>query len=199
MELATLATTLAAANDEVLVGRVAAGDASAFAELYDRHRAAAFGTALRVLKSRSLAEDAVQEAFLGVWRSAASYRHERASVRSWILVHVHRRAVDGVRRNQRWHAHHPAAAEAASPSVSESVELADERRAVQAALACLPDSSRTLLELAYYGGLTQSQVAQVLGMPLGTVKSRTHAALARMRDLLAEGPVEPIARAPLVG
>lgn len=185
-------------SDEDLVVRTARGDEHAFAELYDRHHAVAFGLAVRVLKSRALAEDALQEAFLGVWRTAGSYRPDRASVRSWVLVHVHRRAVDAVRRTERWNAAQPVTSPEWTPSVSESAELATERRAVQAALGRLPESSRTVLELAYYGGLSQDQVAAALGLPLGTVKSRTHAALARLRDTLTETPIEPRAAVAVV-
>jgi RNA polymerase sigma-70 factor (ECF subfamily) len=182
-------------SDEALVSALAAGDERALAELYERYGALAYRLAHRILRDANLAEDAVQEAFLCVWRGASTFDAARGSASTWLLTLVHRRAVDLVRHSERRRAEaldEPAAGEAGS--AEEDVWLRFERRRVQAALADLPDSQRELLELAYYGGLTQSQIAERLGEPLGTVKSRMFAGLARLRELLAEAPdAEPAA------
>jgi RNA polymerase sigma factor (sigma-70 family) len=175
-------------SDEALVALVARGDEAAFAELYDRVGRIAFGLAFRILRDERLAEDAVQEAFLGVWRTAAGYVAERARATTWILTLVHRRAVDLVRREERRRADPlddaPETAGAASAEADAWVRL--ERERVQAALRRLPDGQREALELAYYGGYTQSELAVRLNEPLGTIKSRMFAGLARLRELLDE-------------
>jgi RNA polymerase sigma factor (sigma-70 family) len=172
-------------SDEEILARIARGDHAAFGELYDRFGRVAYGLALRILRDHALAEDAVQEAFLAVWRSAEGYRRERAKPGAWILTLVHRRAVDLVRREQRRRGEPLAAApEPVEAAVDEQVALGDRRAAVQAALDRLPGDQRQALELAYYGGLTQSELAERLGVPLGTVKSRMFAGLGRLRELL---------------
>jgi len=172
-------------SDEALVALVARSDETALAELYDRIGGIAYGLAYRVLRDESLAEDAVQEAFLGLWRTAASFIPERAKASTWLLTLVHRRAVDLVRREQRRRAE---PLEDAPESLTESAEddawLRLERERVQGALAQLPDQQREAIELAYYGGFTQSELAERLGQPLGTIKSRMFAGLARLRELL---------------
>lgn len=176
-------------SDEALVALVARGNESALAELYDRVSRIAYGLALRVLRDDRLAEDAVQEGFLAVWRTAAAFRPERAKASTWILTLVHRRAVDLVRREERRRAEPlddevaASAGEAAEPT-EEAAWLRFERDRVQAALRELPDVQREALELAYYGGFSQSELAQRLGVPLGTIKSRMFAGLARLRELL---------------
>jgi len=166
------------------VGR---GDDDALGVLYDRFGRLAFRLAFRILRDRALAEDAVQEAFLAVWRSADAYKRERAKPSTWILTVVHRRAVDIVRREQSRRAEPlEVAPEPAAGPADEDAVLRDRRAAVQAALTELPGEQRQALELAYYGGLTQSQLAERLGVPLGTVKSRMFAGLGRLRELLAE-------------
>ena len=182
---------LAHLSDEALVALVARGDESALAELYDRVGRVAYGLALRVLRDDRLAEDAVQEGFLAVWRTAAAFRAERAKASTWILTLVHRRAVDLVRREERRRADplDEGAAEAISstePGPDEAAWLRFERERVQAALARLPDAQREALELAYYGGFSQTELAERLGVPLGTIKSRMFAGLARLRELLDE-------------
>jgi RNA polymerase sigma-70 factor (ECF subfamily) len=178
-------------SDDDLVALVARGDPAALGELYARLSHAAFGFALRVLHDRGLAEDAVQEAFLSVWRSAARFDPRRAPASTWVLTLVHRRAVDVVRR-ERARAAAPLDAVPAEDAngADEDAWLALERERVGAALRLLPDVQREALELAYYGGYTQTELAERLGQPLGTVKSRTFAGLARLRDLLAEEPAE---------
>ena len=174
-------------SDEHVLEAVGRGDHDALGELYDRFGRVAYGLAYRILRDRALAEDAVQEAFLAVWRSADAYKRERAKPSTWILTVVHRRAVDLVRREERRRGEPlEAAPEPASGPADEDVALRDRRAAVQSALAELPGDQRQAIELAYYGGLTQSELSERLGVPLGTVKSRMFAGLRRLRELLAE-------------
>ncbi len=182
-------------SDEALVALVARGDEPALAELYDRVGRVAYGLALRIVRDERLAEDAVQEGFLAVWRTAAAFRAERAKASTWILTLVHRRAVDLVRREERRRAEplpdeislRPGDDEAPT---DEAAWLRFERERVQAALAKLPDMQREAIELAYYGGYSQSELAERLGVPLGTIKSRMFAGLARLRELLDESQQE---------
>jgi RNA polymerase sigma factor (sigma-70 family) len=174
-------------SDEELLDAVASGDDGALAALYDRFGRVAYGLAYRILRDQALAEDAVQEGFLAVWRSAQSYQRERSKAATWILTLVHRRAVDLVRREDRRRTEAlDLAQEPASESVDEEAGLRDRRLAVQAALQQLPDDQRQALELAYYGGYTQSELAERLGVPLGTIKSRMFAGLNRLRELVPE-------------
>jgi RNA polymerase sigma factor (sigma-70 family) len=180
-------------SDEALVALVARGDEDALGELYDRVGRIAYGLAMRVLRDDRLAEDAVQEGFLAVWRSAAGFRAERAKASTWILTLVHRRAVDLVRREERRRAEpltDELAAGEAAEGTDEAAWLRFERERVQAALGQLPDMQREALELAYYGGFSQSELAERLGVPLGTIKSRMFAGLARLRELLDESTEE---------
>jgi len=181
-------------SDEALVALVARGDESALAELYDRVGRVAYGLAFRVLRDERLAEDAVQEGFLAVWRAAAAFRAERAKASTWILTLVHRRAVDLVRREERRRTEPLAEEVAAHAGVNETTEeaawLRFERERVQVALRRLPDVQREAIELAYYGGFSQSELAERLGVPLGTIKSRMFAGLARLRELLDESAPE---------
>jgi RNA polymerase sigma factor (sigma-70 family) len=181
-------------SDEALVALVARGDEAALGELYDRVGRIAYGLAVRILRDERLAEDAVQEGFLAVWRSAAGFRAERAKASTWILTLVHRRAVDLVRREERRRAE-PLSEETAvradsTETTEEAAWLRFERERVQAALQQLPDVQREALELAYYGGFSQSELAERLGVPLGTIKSRMFAGLARLRELLDESTEE---------
>jgi RNA polymerase sigma-70 factor (ECF subfamily) len=183
---------LAHLSDEALVALCARGEDAALAELYDRYGRLAYGLALRVLRDEALAEDAVQEAFLAVWRSSGRFVPERAKASTWVLTLVHRRAVDLVRRSERRKAE-PLESAPALPqqgSTEELVWLRLERERVQEALRKLPDQQREALELAYYGGFSQSELAERLGQPLGTIKSRMFAGLSRLRELLAEPGVE---------
>ncbi|MGH3078481.1 MAG: sigma-70 family RNA polymerase sigma factor, partial [Gaiellaceae bacterium] len=156
-------------SDEALVALVARGDEDALAEIYDRIGRVAYGLARRVLRDDRLAEDAVQDGFLAVWRTAAAFRPERAKASTWVLTLVHRRAVDLVRREERRRTE-PLADEALGAEPSEPTEeaawLRFERERVQAALKQLPDNQREALELAYYGGFSQSELAERLGVPL---------------------------------
>ena len=180
-------------SDEAVVALVARSDQTALAELYDRFGRVAYGVALRILRDEKLAEDAVQEGFLAAWRNADRFMPERAKASTWLLTLVHRRAVDLVRREERRRAE-PIADTVelpASDSAEEDAWLRFERERVQAALRQLPDQQREALELAYYGGFTQSELAERLGQPVGTIKSRMFTGLSRLRELLGEpGPGE---------
>ncbi|MDX6399096.1 MAG: hypothetical protein QOJ43_2504 [Gaiellaceae bacterium] len=179
---------LAHLSDEALVALVSRSDESALAELYDRIGATAYGLAYRVLRDEALAEDAVQEAFMGLWRSAGSFIPERAKASTWILTLVHRRAVDVVRREQRRRTESlEGAPEPAEASAEEAAWLRLDRERVQTALKQLPDQQREAIELAYYGGYSQSELAERLGQPLGTIKSRMFSGLSRLRELLDDG------------
>ncbi|HVM16158.1 MAG TPA: sigma-70 family RNA polymerase sigma factor [Gaiellaceae bacterium] len=182
---------LAHLSDEACVLLVARGDETALAELYDRHGRLAYGLALRIVRDPQLAEDAVQDAFLAVWRGAGKYVADRGKASTWLLTIVHRRAIDLVRREQRRRTE--PLEEAVETHVAATEELAWlrlERERVQSALRKLSDPQREAIELAYYGGLTQSQLAERLGQPLGTIKSRMFAALTRLGELLAEADQE---------
>jgi RNA polymerase sigma-70 factor, ECF subfamily len=178
-------------SDEALIALVARGDDEALGALYDRFGRLAYGLSLRILRDRALAEDAVQEAFLTIWRSASSFSANQSKATTWVLTLVHRRAVDLVRREERRRADPIEAVEHPSgEATDEEVSVRSQRRAVQEALRRLPDEQREALELAYYGGFSQSELAERLGQPLGTIKSRMFTGLARLRDLLAESGLE---------
>jgi RNA polymerase sigma factor (sigma-70 family) len=179
---------LAHLSDEAVVALMARSHDVALAELYDRFGRVAWGLALRVLRDESLAEDAVQDAFLAAWRTAARFVPERGSARTWLLTLVHRRAVDLVRREERRRSDvlESAPEPAGEHGADDDAFLRLERERVQGALAQLPDQQREALELAYYGGFTQSELAERLGQPLGTIKSRMFSGLARLHELLAE-------------
>src|SRR3954468_24824550 len=175
-------------SDEAVVALLARSDETALAELYDRFGRVAYGLALRILRDDRLAEDAVQEGFLAAWRYADRFIPERGKASTWLLTLVHRRAVDLVRREDRPRAE--PLSENVEPETSGSAEddawLRFERERVQSALKQLPDQQREALELAYYGGFSQTELAERLGQPVGTIKSRMFTGLARLRELLAE-------------
>jgi RNA polymerase sigma factor (sigma-70 family) len=182
---------LAHLSDEALVALAARSEQSALAELYDRYGRPAYGLALRVLRDESLAEDAVQDAFLAVWRTAARFVPEKGKASTWILTLVHRRAVDVVRREQRRRTDSlEQAPEPGAGGADEEAWLRLQRERVQAALKQLPDQQREALELAYYGGFTQSELAERLGQPIGTIKSRMFNGLTRLRELLGDAALE---------
>lgn len=186
------ARALAPLSDEAVLALIATPEGDlALAELYDRYGKVAYGLAYRVLQNSALAEDAVQEAFLAVWRTAGTYIRERGKPSTWLLTVVHRRAVDIVRREQRRRVPTDVEESPVETAADEEAVLRDRRRAVQQALRQLPADQREALELAYYGGLTQSELARQLGVPLGTVKSRMFAGLRRLGDLLREAGLDP--------
>ena len=178
-------------SDEALVSLVARSDDDAFAELYDRYGSLAYGLARRVLRDASLAEDAVQDAFLTIWRTASRFSSERAPARVWILTLVHRRAVDLVRHHERRRADPlPPTRGGRRRRGGRDPLVSLERDRVRNALRQLPDQQREAIELAYYGGFTQSELAERLGQPLGTIKSRMFSGLARLRELLEDATSE---------
>jgi len=187
-----VARELAHLSDEALVALVARSDDGALAALYDRFGRVAYGLALRIVRDRALAEDAVQEAFLTVWRNADRFMPERAKASTWILTFVHRRAVDLVRREERRRTEPlpETPLEGAAPATDEEAWLRLRRERVQKALRMLPDQQREAIELAYFGGFTQSELAERLGEPLGTIKSRMFTGLARLRELLGDNELE---------
>ena len=177
---------LAHLSDEAVVALVARSEEAALGELYDRYGAAAFRLARRVVRDSALAEDVVQEAFLAIWRGAARFLPERARAAAWIMTLVHRRAVDVVRREQRRRGLplEDGEDDRVEGAADDAVWLRLERERVQRALAALPDQQRETLELAYYGGFTQAELADRLGRPLGTIKSQMFAGLTNLRRSL---------------
>jgi RNA polymerase sigma factor (sigma-70 family) len=177
-------------DDAGLLARVAAGDATALADLYDRYRTLSYSIALKVTRDATAAEDVVQEAFLGVWRNAGRFDASRASVRTWLLSITHHRAVDAVRRRRPTTELPDAEATAPPTMVVPDVwgEVAGrlDRDAIIGALGTLPAAQREAIELAYYGGLTQQEIATRTDTPLGTVKSRVRLGLLSLRRVLAE-------------
>jgi RNA polymerase sigma-70 factor (ECF subfamily) len=172
---------------EVELARGAGRELQALDKLYAQHGSLARGMAFRVLRDRELAEDAVQEAFLDLWRTAGEFDAGRASVRTWICVLVHRRAVDIARREARRRLTDdgPEPLDPQSYTTEEVVLLRFEQDRVRDALAELSTPQRELVELAYYGGLTQAELAHRFDLPLGTVKSRMFAALRLLAVALA--------------
>lgn len=185
---------LAHLSDEALLALVARDDELALAELYRRLGSLAYGLAFRILRDDALAQDAVQEAFLGVWRAADRFVAERAKPSTWVLTLVHRRAVDLVRREERRRADPLDTESESAGTVSDQAEHVAERDAVRQALRQLPPEQREAIELAYYGGYTQSELAERLGQPLGTIKSRMFTGLSRLRDVLENAEGDPVSR-----
>ncbi|QEU82757.1 sigma-70 family RNA polymerase sigma factor [Streptomyces subrutilus] len=172
-----------------VLGRVAEGDEAAFSDLYEALSGSVLGVALSVLRDRSQAEEVAQEVLVEVWRSAGRYRADLGSVRTWVLMIAHRRAVDRVRSAQAATERERRAArlEAALPEfdeVSEAVEDREERDRVRRCLGSLTDIQRRSVALAYYQGLTCREVSETLSVPLGTVKTRLRDGLLRLRDCL---------------
>jgi RNA polymerase sigma-70 factor (ECF subfamily) len=173
-------------SDSGLVALCARGERDALAALYDRYARAAYSLARRIVRDPSHAEDVVQEAFLAVWRSAGRFDATRARPSTWILTLVHNKAIDVLRREE-WRRSAPVEEHdepVAGDDVARDAWLSLQRHEVLEALAALSDPQREVLELAYFAGYSQAELAQRLGQPLGTIKSRTHTALARMRELL---------------
>jgi RNA polymerase sigma-70 factor, ECF subfamily len=170
-------------TDGELIARVGAGDRSAFEVLYQRYARPVFALALRRLGDRGRAEDAVQETFASVWRSARSYRVERGPGAPWLYAVARNAIVDRRRARTEPPAEVP---DTASPDAepSERAESSWTAWRIHRALAELPDNERTVVELAYWSELSQSEIAEFLDIPLGTVKTRTRTALARLADLL---------------
>lgn len=177
-------------EDAHLLGRIAGGDSQAFTRLFDRHGTVVLGLLLRILRSRSEAEEMLQEVFLQVWRDAASYRPEAASAKGWILMIARSRAIDLVRsreaRRRREEAvgTDPARPVAVAPAGPERIEESERRRQVAAALAVLPEEQRAALECSFFEGLTHREIAERLNAPLGTIKSRILLGMKKLRESL---------------
>ena len=182
------------ARDRELLGRVREGDpeGAAFRELFRRNAAVAKSVALRVTRSDQLAEEAVQEGFLQLWRAPERFDEARATVRRWLLTMVHARAVDLVRREQSQRrrteevAAEPVVVLDPADDVVADIARPAEAASVRAALASLPDAQRQVIELMYFAGVSQTGVAERLGLPLGTVKSRALLAMRKLRTALVE-------------
>src|SRR6476619_5762879 len=174
--------------DRAVLALVTAGQLDALQELYDRYRVMAYSIALRITSDASLAEDVVQDAFLGVWRNASRYVEGRGSVKTWVLAIVHHRAVDAVRR-RRPTTELPEREDVPPPQLTLPDVWADvaaglDRAESAAALETLSPAQREAIELAYWGGLTQQEIAERTGAPLGTVKSRVRLGLLALRAAL---------------
>jgi RNA polymerase sigma-70 factor (ECF subfamily) len=174
--------------DRAVLLRVANGQLDALQDLYDTYRTMAYSIALRITADASLAEDVVQDAFLGAWRNAARYVEGKGSVKTWLLSIVHHRAVDAVRRRRpTTELPEPESTPPASltlPDIWPEVAGNLDRDAIASALATLSDVQREAIELAYFGGLTQQEIAAKTGTPLGTVKSRIRLGLLALRRAL---------------
>ena len=172
--------------DEDLISLTNGGDTQAFAALYDRHSRVAYSLAFRMMGERQAAEDLVQEAFLRAWRAAGSYRVERASVRTWILSIVHNRGIDMLRSSasrRRTQDRVEAQAPASQPSEAFSETWRSSQRVqVREALRELPPEQLQVLELAYFSGHTHREIAELLDLPLGTVKGRMRLGLKKIRE-----------------
>jgi len=171
--------------------RLRSGDRAAFEELYRRYAPGAYGLALRVTGQEVLAQEVAHDAFLALWRAPEAFDPARGAFRNFFLSLVHHRAVDTVRREDRLRRRTERALNLLDPAgedvaegVVEEAWLATRRKEVREALLALPDEQRKVLEMAYYGGETQAQIAQELGIPLGTVKTRTLAAMRKLRQML---------------
>ena len=175
--------------DEDLMELVAAGDARAFEVVFDRHSGPAFSLAFRICGRRAVAEDVVQEAFLSLWRAGGRYDRTRGSVRSWVLGSVHNRAIDMLRRNalregQNVSDEGLADRFAAGERTDVEVERRERSRVMRRALEMLPADQRQVIELAYFGGFTHTEIAALLKLPQGTVKGRMRLGLAKLRSTL---------------
>lgn len=173
-------------SDEELLGGLAAQDLSALGALYDRHSRAAHALAYRILGDAEAAEDVVQDAFLAAWRGVETFRRERGSVRGWLLSITHHRAVDLLRRRTTFR---PTSLDVATQRESDADTFVEADRnvrgaAVRQALSTLPPPQRAAIELAYFGGYTQSELAELLGVPLGTIKGRMRIGLQKLRRAL---------------
>jgi len=172
-------------TDGELIQRAATGDRGAFETLYRRYARSVFGLALRRLGDRGRAEDAVQETFASIWRSAGSYRPERGPGAPWLYAVARNAIVDRARARTEMPADIPEEA-STEAGPSERAEQGWVAWRIHRALEELPEREREVIKLAYWSGLSQSEVAEFLGLPLGTVKTRTRAALAHLADLLDE-------------
>jgi RNA polymerase sigma-70 factor (ECF subfamily) len=189
-------TDLRSLADEDLMQLVQRGDPRAFELVYDRHSGAAFSLAYRMVGRGNVAEDVVQEAFLSIWRSGARYERARGSVRTWVLGIVHHRAIDQLRRSSV-HAKRRASDEGLEERLESGertdVEVArrDEAQAIRTAMESLPPEQSHVIELAYFGGFTHTEIADILETPVGTVKGRMRLGLEKLRHSLRLLEMQP--------
>jgi RNA polymerase sigma factor (sigma-70 family) len=181
-------------DDLELHRRLATGDRGAFEELYRRYSGPAYALAYRLTGQQLLAQDVVHEAFLALWRAPEAFDPSRGAFRTFFLSLVHHRAVDTIRREERLRSRSARAAnlepllgEDPAEDVVDQAYLGVRRKEVREALTALTPEQRQVLDLAYFGGRTQVQIAEEIGVPLGTVKTRTLAAMRKLRRLLEEG------------
>jgi RNA polymerase sigma-70 factor (ECF subfamily) len=175
--------------DEDLMPRVREGEIAAFEVIYDRHSAVAYSLAYRICGTRPGAEEVVQEAFMALWRSGGRYDRGRGSVRTWVLGIVHNRAIDALRRSvvhERRRASDEGIAErlVAAEQTDTEVMARDETREIRAALETLPEEQARVIELAYFGGFTHVEIAELLDAPVGTIKGRMRLGLEKLRSAL---------------
>lgn len=182
-----------ARDDLELHRRLSGGDRGAFDALYRRYAGPAYGLALRLVRQDLLAQDVVHDAFMALWRAPEAYDPRRGPFRAFFLSLVHHRAVDTIRREERLRARteraanlEPVTGEDVAETVTQDAYLDVRRREVREALTGLSDDQRQVLEMAYFGGMTQVQIAETLRIPLGTVKTRTLAAMRKLRKALEE-------------
>lgn len=197
---AAASTARPAVDDAATLAGVAAGDASALSDIYDRHSSAVFGLAIHMTRDRGLAEDIVQETFVGLWRHAAEFDPDRASLRAWIMSIAHNGAIDIIRRRRGLTVSldsEEGVMNALPPSADVWPCVVERHDAVvvRNALATLPENQRRSIELAYFRGMTQQEIAVETGAPLGTVKGRVRLGLVRLRDLLATDFEDEVAAA----
>jgi RNA polymerase sigma-70 factor (ECF subfamily) len=182
--------------DEDLMQLMRRGDPRAFEAVYERHSGAAFSLAYRMVGRGNVAEDVVQEAFLSIWRSGARYERARGSVRTWVLGIVHHRAIDQLRRSSV-HSKRRASDEGIEDRIESGertdVEVArrDEAQAIRAAMETLPPEQSHVIELAYFGGFTHTEIAAILETPVGTVKGRMRLGLEKLRHSLRQLEMQP--------
>jgi RNA polymerase sigma-70 factor (ECF subfamily) len=179
--------------DRAVLARVASGELAALDELYERYKTMAYSIAHRITNDPTLAEDVVQDAFVGAWRNAARYQSGRGSVKTWLLSIVHHRAIDAVRR-RRPTTDLPESDDVPPPQLQledvwREVSSRLDADRVRRVMAVLSDVQREAIELAYFGGLTQVEIAERTGVPLGTVKSRMRLGLLAMRQALEDGQI----------
>jgi RNA polymerase sigma-70 factor (ECF subfamily) len=180
-------------DDGTLIARVARGDEQALLELYDRYASRVYALALRILREPMMAEEAVQDTFLKVWNHAREYQPQRGALQIWLLTIARRTALDRLRLEAR----RPSLSDATDPeelwrSIPDAGSTEDEARwrSLYLTVQTLPPEYRVVIELAYYQGLSQSQIAAVLGWPLGTVKTRLREAMQRLRRAWEADPSE---------
>lgn len=181
-------------SDEDLIAAVGRRDESAVAVLYDRYSGLAFSLAYRILSDRGAAEDVVQDAFMSAWRRAATFQVGRGSVRTWLLSIVHHRAIDRL-RGTPGRARHDAALDEVDGVIAvddlwRQVEIVVQRDTLQASMATLPEEQRQAIELAYFSGYSQTEIAGAMGVPVGTVKGRMRLGLQKLRGMLAGTGIE---------